>query len=168
MESWYASQASLYCRERFHDLLAGEVEKAFNVGDAHLVQSTDEWNMKWDEVMKATFMMADKEVGGICPNGIRDDDKNANSKDIDDYTLDNGCLCCVDAIAPDNVGTTAVVAVIGSSQIVIGNCGDSRAVLARGNTALPLSRDHKVHSLFVNLRFLYICKDSMIGFFYFS
>ena len=139
MESWYALQASLYCRERFHDLLAGEVEKAFRVGDVHLVQSMDEWNMKWDEVMKATFMMADKEVGGICPNGIRDEDD----------TMDSGCLCCVDAIAPENVGTTAVVAVIGSGHIIVANCGDSRAVLARGNTAIPMSRDHKVYILFV-------------------
>ena len=134
--------------ESFHHSLAEEIEKGFSAG-----YSNDMWNAKWDEVMKATFFKVDRDVGGICPNSIRDDDENANSKDIDDYTLDNGCLCCVDAIAPDNVGTTAVVAVIGSSQIVIGNCGDSRAVLARGNTALPLSRDHKVHSLFVNLLF---------------
>jgi protein phosphatase 2C len=142
-------QASLYCMERFHHSLAEEMAKAFGVG-----YTTDMWDAKWDEVMKATFLKVDKDVGGICPNEIYNDDDNANSNSNDDDNansnsndddiVDASCSCCVDAIAPENVGTTAVVAIIGSSQIVVGNCGDSRAVLARGNTAMPLSRDHKV------------------------
>lgn len=42
------------------------------------------------------------------------------------------------------VGSTAVVAVVGGTQIVVANCGDSRAVLCRGGVAVPLSSDHKV------------------------
>jgi len=39
-------------------------------------------------------------------------------------------------------GTTAVVAVIINGVVVVGNVGDSRAVLCRGGRAIPLSQDH--------------------------
>eukprot|EP00891_Asterochloris_glomerata_P008404 jgi/Astpho2/8404/Aster-01460 len=41
------------------------------------------------------------------------------------------------------VGTTAVVALVGSRQLFVANCGDSRAVLCRNGTAIPLTDDHK-------------------------
>ncbi|KAK9795958.1 hypothetical protein WJX73_006426 [Symbiochloris irregularis] len=41
------------------------------------------------------------------------------------------------------VGTTVVVALVGSRQLYVANCGDSRAVLCRGNVAIPLTEDHK-------------------------
>ncbi|URE34107.1 protein serine/threonine phosphatase [Musa troglodytarum] len=41
------------------------------------------------------------------------------------------------------VGSTASVAVVGPERIVVANCGDSRAVLSRGDMAVPLSSDHK-------------------------
>ncbi|XP_047094540.1 protein phosphatase 2C 53-like [Lolium rigidum] len=59
------------------------------------------------------------------------------------------CFCRVDAevgarpVAPDAVGSTAVVALVCSSHVVVANCGDSRAVLCRGKEPLPLSLDHK-------------------------
>lgn len=42
------------------------------------------------------------------------------------------------------VGSTAVVAVVGKYEVVVANCGDSRAVLSRGGIVVPLSDDHKV------------------------
>lgn len=42
------------------------------------------------------------------------------------------------------VGSTAVVAVVGKEELVVANCGDSRAVLSRGGVVVPLSIDHKV------------------------
>ncbi|KVI07107.1 probable protein phosphatase 2C 51 [Cynara cardunculus var. scolymus] len=42
-----------------------------------------------------------------------------------------------------SMGSTAVVAVVGDKEIVIANCGDSRAVLSAGGAAMPLSNDHK-------------------------
>ncbi|CAI9092530.1 OLC1v1027790C1 [Oldenlandia corymbosa var. corymbosa] len=41
------------------------------------------------------------------------------------------------------MGSTAVVAVVGDQELVVANCGDSRAVLRRGGVAVPLSSDHK-------------------------
>jgi serine/threonine protein phosphatase PrpC len=41
------------------------------------------------------------------------------------------------------VGTTAVVALIGSRMIYVANCGDSRAVLCRNGQAIALTDDHK-------------------------
>ena len=49
-----------------------------------------------------------------------------------------------EAVAPDMVGSTAVVAVLSSCQIIISNCGYSRAVLCRGNETIPLTVDQKV------------------------
>ncbi|KAG8069083.1 hypothetical protein GUJ93_ZPchr0005g15028 [Zizania palustris] len=45
--------------------------------------------------------------------------------------------------APDTVGSTAVVAIVCSSHVIVANCGDSRAVLCRAKQPLPLSMDHK-------------------------
>ncbi|XP_021909283.1 probable protein phosphatase 2C 51 [Carica papaya] len=41
------------------------------------------------------------------------------------------------------MGSTAVVAVVGKEEVVVANCGDSRAVIARGGSPLALSTDHK-------------------------
>lgn len=48
--------------------------------------------------------------------------------------------------APDTVGSTAVVAIVLPTHIIVANCGDSRAVLCRGKLPMPLSVDHKVRS----------------------
>ena len=42
------------------------------------------------------------------------------------------------------IGSTAVVAVVGKEEIVVANCGDSRAVMCTRGVAAPLSVDHKV------------------------
>jgi len=43
----------------------------------------------------------------------------------------------------DNVGCTAVTALVTPTSIVVANSGDSRAVLCRAGVAIPLSQDHK-------------------------
>ncbi|KAL8498917.1 hypothetical protein ACS0TY_022037 [Phlomoides rotata] len=45
--------------------------------------------------------------------------------------------------APNTVGSTAVVALVCSSHIIVANSGDSRAVLCRGKQPIALSMDHK-------------------------
>ncbi|KAG2319279.1 hypothetical protein Bca52824_012492 [Brassica carinata] len=49
----------------------------------------------------------------------------------------------IESVAPETVGSTSVVAVVFPTHIFVANCGDSRAVLCRGKTAIPLSTDHK-------------------------
>ncbi|KAK6158380.1 hypothetical protein DH2020_005694 [Rehmannia glutinosa] len=42
------------------------------------------------------------------------------------------------------MGSTAAVVLVGKEDMVVANCGDSRAVLCRGGVAVPLSTDHKL------------------------
>ncbi|KAL6331030.1 hypothetical protein AAG906_009458 [Vitis piasezkii] len=46
-------------------------------------------------------------------------------------------------VAPEMVGSTAVVVVLSGCQIITSNCGDSRAVLCRGTQTIPLTVDQK-------------------------
>ncbi|KAJ8768736.1 hypothetical protein K2173_023640 [Erythroxylum novogranatense] len=48
-----------------------------------------------------------------------------------------------DAVAPEMVGSTAVVVILSGCQIIASNCGDSRAVLCRGAQTIPLTIDQK-------------------------
>lgn len=75
---------------------------------------------RWEEAMAASFLRVDGEVAAAA------------------------AVSGAEA-AERTVGSTAVVAVVGARQIVVANCGDSRAVLSRGGVAVPLSSDHKVY-----------------------
>eukprot|EP00258_Populus_trichocarpa_P042519 XP_024458538.1 protein phosphatase 2C 56-like isoform X2 [Populus trichocarpa] len=48
-----------------------------------------------------------------------------------------------EGVAPEMVGSTAVVVVLSGCQIITSNCGDSRAVLFRRTEAIPLTVDQK-------------------------
>lgn len=48
-----------------------------------------------------------------------------------------------EAAAPEIVGSTAVAVVLSGCQIIVSNCGDSRAVLFRGTESIPLTVDQK-------------------------
>ena len=50
-----------------------------------------------------------------------------------------------DGLAPEMVGSTAVVVGLSGCQIIISNCGESRAVLYRGTETIPLTVDQKVN-----------------------
>ncbi|KAH9315248.1 hypothetical protein KI387_023875 [Taxus chinensis] len=117
------SQASIFCKNRFHEALAEELRDASSFS-----RDLNDWR----KVMSACFMKMDMAVGGMCPNG------GCSTGDV--KMISN---CCQDPVAPENVGSTAVIAVVSPSQLVIANCGDSRAVLSRGGKAIPLSNDHK-------------------------
>lgn len=101
-----------------HLALAEEIE---SVREGLVVESTkDDCRDLWKKAFTGCFLKVDSEVGG---------DVNT------------------DPVAPETVGSTAVVAVICSSHIVVSNCGDSRAVLCRGKEPMALSVDHKVSYL---------------------
>lgn len=76
--------------------------------------SENGWKMHWEKAFVDCFQKIDDEVGGK-----------------------------EEPLAPEAVGSTAVVAVILSSHIIIANCGDSRAVLCRAKLPMALSIDHK-------------------------
>lgn len=83
----------------------------------------------WDELFTRCFQRLDDEVSGQASRLV-------------------GGVQETRPVAAENVGSTAVVAVVCSSHVVVANCGDSRVVLCRGKEPLELSIDHKV-SFFV-------------------
>lgn len=114
------SQVANYCHERLHMALAQEID--IMKEDSH--NESVNWKEQWSKAFLNCFCRVDDEVGGFCSetDGIEPD---------------------LSAIAPEAVGSTAVVAVVSPTHIIVANCGDSRAVLCRGKLPMPLSIDHK-------------------------
>ncbi|CAK8568445.1 unnamed protein product [Lathyrus sativus] len=108
------SQVANYCRDRMHLALAEEVE-LFKEG-LILGGPKDDCQDLWKKAFTNCFLKVDNEVGGKV-----------------------NC----EPVAPETVGSTAVVAIVCSSHIIVSNCGDSRAVLCRGKEPMALSVDHK-------------------------
>ncbi|KAK9099416.1 hypothetical protein Syun_026461 [Stephania yunnanensis] len=115
------SQVANYCRDRVHLALLEEIE-ILKQGLCHGSVDGD-CKSKWEKAFTNCFLKVDAEVGGAA----RRDDPEASTGPI----------------APETVGSTAVVALICSSHIIVANCGDSRAVLCRGKEPVALSVDHK-------------------------
>ncbi|KAF3571212.1 hypothetical protein F2Q69_00060997 [Brassica cretica] len=86
-----------------------------------------EWIKEWEKVFFDCFLKIDDEVKGKINRPV----VGASDEMV------------LEAISPETVGSTAVVALVCSSHIIVSNCGDSRAVLLRGKEAMPLSVDHK-------------------------
>lgn len=118
-----------YCRDQVH--LALEHTLQVIQTDEAEVRMRNTQQMQWEEVFTSCFLDIDDKVGGRVSKG--------NPGEISD-ALDS----ILEPLAPETVGSTAVVALISSSHIIVANCGDSRAVLYRGKDALALSNDHKV------------------------
>jgi len=78
----------------------------------------------WDELFSKCFQRVDDEVSGRVSRLV-------------------GGVQESRPVAPENVGSTAVVVVVCSSHLVVANCGDSRVVLCRGKEPEALSIDHK-------------------------
>ncbi|KQK04770.2 hypothetical protein BRADI_2g15840v3 [Brachypodium distachyon] len=113
------------CRERMHVVLAEELARRRLRADAGAIGDEEDVRVRccWKEAMAASFARVDGEVVEAAAAGRDDAD--------------------VDESGSRTVGSTAVVAVVGSRRIVVANCGDSRAVLSRAGVAVPLSTDHK-------------------------
>ncbi|KAJ1430118.1 hypothetical protein SESBI_07902 [Sesbania bispinosa] len=108
------SQVAKYCRDRIHLALSEEIEFV----KEGLINGSikDGCQDQWRKAFTNCFLKVDAEVGGKVNN---------------------------EPVAPETVGSTAVVALISSSHIIVANCGDSRAVLCRGKEPMALSVDHK-------------------------
>lgn len=87
------------------------------------------WQEQWKKAFSNCFIKVDAEIGGV--HGGTGENKN-------------DC----EPVAPETVGSTAVVAMVSSTLTIVANCGDSRAVLYRGKHPMPLSVDHKVRRFF--------------------
>ncbi|CAI9753743.1 unnamed protein product [Fraxinus pennsylvanica] len=122
------SQVANYCRDRIHLALLEELK---SYKDDLVNGSTIETRqVHWEKVFTNCFCKVDNEVGGKA------------SRNIPEESMES-CSTTFEAVAPETVGSTAVVAVLCSSHIVVANCGDSRAVLYRGKKTIALSIDHK-------------------------
>ncbi|XP_066362066.1 protein phosphatase 2C 50-like [Miscanthus floridulus] len=115
------AEVANYCRERLQVLLRQELRLlGKDLGE------TSEVDMKehWDELFTRCFQRLDDEVSGQASRLV-------------------GGVQESRPVAAENVGSTAVVAVVCSSHVVVANCGDSRVVLCRGKEPVELSIDHK-------------------------
>ncbi|XP_062213804.1 probable protein phosphatase 2C 6 [Phragmites australis] len=126
------AQVANYCRERLHLALVEQLSRieetvcAANLGNV-------EFKKQWEKAFLNCFSRVDDEVGG---KAIWGGGGGAGTNDA-------AAAVVLEPVAPETVGSTAVVAIICSSHIIVANCGDSRAVLCRGKKPVPLSVDHK-------------------------
>uniref|UniRef100_A0A2P2MVQ5 protein-serine/threonine phosphatase n=1 Tax=Rhizophora mucronata TaxID=61149 RepID=A0A2P2MVQ5_RHIMU len=115
------SQVAKYCQDHIHSVLAAEIDTVKNgLVNRRIKFSCQE---QWRKAFTDCFLEVDAVIGG-----------KGNAEPI----------------APETVGSTAVVAIICSSHIIVANCGDSRAVLCRGKEPVALSRDHKVRAVWLS------------------
>lgn len=112
-------QVATTCQELMHEAVAEEHEKAGSGEDP-----------VWKDVMERSFARLDERAANWATT--------RSSEEL-------ACRC--EQKMPsrcDHVGSTAVVAVVNPTQIVVANAGDSRAVLSRAGVPVALSVDHKV------------------------
>ncbi|KAL6881992.1 hypothetical protein ACP4OV_011464 [Aristida adscensionis] len=127
------AQVANYCRERLHVALVEQLSgmegnlSAANLGNV-------EFKKQWEKAFVDCFSRVDDEIGG---KASRVGGGAAGTSDAAAPQI------VQEPVAPETVGSTAVVAIICSSHIIVSNCGDSRAVLCRGKQPVPLSVDHK-------------------------
>ncbi|CAN6336966.1 unnamed protein product [Urochloa humidicola] len=115
------AEVANYSRERLQVLLSQELGR---LGED--LREVGEVDMKehWDELFSKCFQRVDDEVSGRASRLV---DGVQESRPV----------------AAENVGSTAVVAIVCSSHLVVANCGDSRVVLCRGKEPVAMSIDHK-------------------------
>jgi len=115
------AEVANYCRERLQVLLSQELSRlGKDLGEVGVVDMKEHW----DELFSKCFQRVDDEVSGRVSRLVGGVQESRQ-------------------VAPENVGSTAVVVVACSSHLVVANCGDSRVVLCRGKEPVALSIDHK-------------------------
>nr|CAB3474795.1 unnamed protein product [Digitaria exilis] len=112
------SHVATMCQDRMHEVVADEHSNAASCQET-----------AWKGVMERSFARLDEQALGW-----------ATSRSADEPA----CRCEQQMPSRcDHVGSTAVVAVVNPTHVVVANAGDSRAVLSRGGVPVPLSVDHK-------------------------
>lgn len=102
------------CSERLHKCLEKHIENGKKL--------PEEEDFDWKTVMEDCFSTIDNEL---------DESKGQE--------VEAGRA----PVAERMMGSTAAVVLVGREDLVVANCGDSRAVLCRGGAPVPLSSDHK-------------------------
>ncbi|XP_023551136.1 probable protein phosphatase 2C 24 isoform X1 [Cucurbita pepo subsp. pepo] len=126
------SHVSVRCENRMHELLKEEIES--ELGES----------MEWKTLMQRSFGRMDEEVKEFCHHDEDDGDEDEDEDEDDRNKNTVSCRCKLQTPRQyDTVGSTALVAIVTPHQLIISNCGDSRAVLCRKTSVLPLSSDHK-------------------------
>ncbi|CAJ1941643.1 unnamed protein product [Sphenostylis stenocarpa] len=120
-------QVANYCRERLHSVLIEEIEAT----QSSLAETNGryDWQDHWQKAFINCFQRVDDEVGGT---GASNSGNNSGGSESN-----------IEPVAAETAGSTAVVAILSQTHIIVANCGDSRTVLYRGKEAMPLSSDHK-------------------------
>ncbi|KAH6559133.1 hypothetical protein KP509_1Z026000 [Ceratopteris richardii] len=125
------SQVSNICKEKLHLVLAKEIQTNADVDPSDLMNPQNSWEQFWETAMKSAFLTIDAHIEGYTWWNCASTESKCARQRVSEH------------LAPETVGSTAVVAVIGPSQIIVASCGDSRAVLSRGGQAIAMSTDHK-------------------------
>ncbi|WVZ68203.1 hypothetical protein U9M48_017167 [Paspalum notatum var. saurae] len=113
------SHVATMCQDRMHEVVADEHNKAASGEEA-----------AWKGVMERSFVRLDEQAASWATSRSRDEP---------------ACRCEQQMPSRcDHVGSTAVVAVVSPTHVVVANAGDSRAVLSRAGAPVALSVDHKV------------------------
>ncbi|PIN21005.1 Serine/threonine protein phosphatase [Handroanthus impetiginosus] len=110
------------CREKMHKCLEKHIEKAKKV--------PKEEDFDWEKVMTECFSTMDEEL---------EDDREDRAATV----AGEERIAWWAAAEESMVGSTAVVVLVGKDELVVANCGDSRAVLCQSGVPVALSRDHK-------------------------
>ncbi|KAG8054767.1 hypothetical protein GUJ93_ZPchr0001g30961 [Zizania palustris] len=112
------SHVATTCQDRMHEVVAEEHNKAASGEVA-----------AWKDVMERSFARMDGEVANW-----------ASTRRCDEPA----CRCEQQMPSRcDHVGSTAVVAVVSPTEVIVANAGDSRAVISRAGAPVALSVDHK-------------------------
>ncbi|KAL7159924.1 hypothetical protein ABFS83_01G060500 [Erythranthe nasuta] len=108
------------CGETMHKCLAAHLEKARKLPEE------EEQGFDWEKVMVDCFGDMDQEFSDA---GSPSRDEVAAHGEAEQLYW--------------RMGSTAVVVLVGKTEVVVANCGDSRAVLCRGGAVVAMSTDHK-------------------------
>ncbi|OEL32295.1 putative protein phosphatase 2C 37 [Dichanthelium oligosanthes] len=136
------SHVSALCRNRMHKFLAEELKReraSFLVRREHAIggggggawmEQTEE-ELAWRAALVRAFRRIHMQTALLCACG-----RMGRPRCRFPRSIFSGMM-----------GSTAVVAVLVRGHLVVANCGDSRAVLCRGDGGappIPLSDDHKI------------------------
>ncbi|KAF6258570.1 phosphatase 2C-like domain-containing protein [Scenedesmus sp. NREL 46B-D3] len=116
-------EASQHCAQRLHYHLSKAVAELASGGDCE-VDSNEGSSAEGSEGTATSFCGLMEEV--LRDAFLKTDEEFSNS-----------------GLQAGLVGSTAVVALVGTHRVWIANCGDSRAVLSRAGVAVQVTDDHK-------------------------